>query len=305
MSGSTSFAVGDRALGDVRLDGAVRLGRLDEVDLRRVLVGGPVGQAAGDVPVDAAIEVEHVAAAGPDHQADELAGVGLVLGEHRPGPHVRELLALDVMALLARVGGQGQLHVIGRRDRRGVRPQHDLDELAGAGDLRLDPAGDPGRHVALAAGDVSVRAGLVRLQLGGHRVTAAAEVRGLRPVDQRDRGEDRHHADAAGDQQDRCEARSRPGEPEPPPTEVEERDPPPAPSCRCGRSAASLSAPASASAAMASPAPTGSPSWAPGRRRSARGQASRVSPRAPRRRGPCRPWTARRSGSARSARPRR
>ena len=212
----------DLVQGDPLLDHPVRRGGRDEVDRGRVLVGRVVGEGADDVPVDAAIHVERIAAAGADHERDELLRVGLVLLELGAVLEVADgPPALDVVALHAGVGRGREVRVVGRRDRCRVGAQHHVHQLARPVQLGLDPAGDAGLHVTLAAGHLGVPPGLVCLQLGCHRVAPTAEVGGLGPVDQGHPGEDADEAHRGQHQQQREQAAAGGRKAQPPATQVE------------------------------------------------------------------------------------
>ena len=158
------------------------------------------------MPVDAAVDVERVATAGPDHEAHRQARVRLVLLEGDVRPRVREGARVQRVDTSGRCPRPGEQRVVRRMDRGGVVPRHHAHQLAGAGHLGLDPAGDPRLHVALAAGDVAVGADVVGAQLRRHRVAAAAEVRGLGPLDHRDAGERDDAATGPQHQQQREQA---------------------------------------------------------------------------------------------------
>ena len=213
----------DLVLRDELVDGPV-LGRCrDVVNRGRARVGARVGDVPQDMPVDAAVHVEHVAAARTDQEADELARVRLVLGELRPRLERRERFALHAVAARAGIGCRGELGVIGGRDGLGEGAQHDLDQLSRAVELGLDPAGDPRLDVALGAGHVLVRAGLVGRELGRHCVTAAAEVGRLGPVEERHGREGGDAAHPGKHEQQREQPATRARQPQPPATQVEPR----------------------------------------------------------------------------------
>jgi hypothetical protein len=108
------------------------------------------------------------------------------------------------VTLLAGVVDRRQSRVVGRRHRLGVEAGDDLDELLGAVELRLHPAGDARLDVTFAAGHVAVGTGGVGDELGSHLVAASAEVGRLGPADEH-RAREGHDREGPADDEDERE----------------------------------------------------------------------------------------------------
>ena len=204
----------DLVLGDVLLDGPIGRGERDVVDLLGVGVGAPELDVREHVPMHALLDVSRVSRGGPDHQAHELARVVLVLGECGPSDEVDRGQARERVAALAGVRHRRELAVV--RGWHGLRVQarDHFDQLLRAVELRLDPAVDPGLHVALAARDLPVRAGCVGSQLGTHLVAAPAEVGSLRPLDDGDARPDEVEPEGPAHEQEGEDSPARAWKPE-------------------------------------------------------------------------------------------
>ena len=159
----------------------------DVFDRLRLRIGARELHVRFDVPVDAAGRRGAPEARWPEDEGHRIPGVGRVGSEARvehqlDGTAVRHE-RIDVVAPPAGGARWREVAVTRRRDRGREVAGDQLEELLGAVDLRLDPAGETRLDVALGAGELAMRRDLVRLQLRAHRVAATAEVGSLRPAD--------------------------------------------------------------------------------------------------------------------------